>query len=245
MKSFRTQFKMAESRWWTFWNVMFLCDSLKPRMCRIDTFSYRTWSEGVLFSFQSEIDWLASAYGGAQGKARKPLISRQNVEFSSAASAPDVRGSAAQTQHLDAEYSQLHVFGQEITISWLERLTDLLIYRIRLPYQTDCPQMRTFALQWSWHGVYATTLAQKYHVLIKINMDNRPRRMPCPPRRFVKEFCQLRENKDGESGTNTQNSQGFVWCGGCRSGCDAKMPKNSFRGIQSRIRWMAWLQYPK
>ena len=245
MKSFRTQFKMAESRWWTFWNVMFLCDSLKPRMCRIGTFSYRTWSEGVLFSFQSEIDWLASAYGGAQGKARKPLISRQNVEFSSAASAPDVRGSAAQTQHLDAEYSQLHVFGQEITISWLERLTDLLIYRIRLPYQTDCPQMRTVALQWSLHGVYAITRAQKYHVLIKINMDNRPRRMSCPPRRFVKEFCQLREKKDGESGTNTQNSQEFVWCGGCWSGCDAKTPKKSFRGIQSRIRWMAWLQYPK
>ena len=27
-------------------------------------------------------------------------------------------------------------------------------------YQTHCPQMRTFALQWSLHGVHATTRAQ-------------------------------------------------------------------------------------
>ena len=34
--------------------------------------------------------------------------------------------------------------------------------------------------------------------------------MSCPPRRFVEEFCQLREKKDGQSGTKTQNRQGFV-----------------------------------
>ena len=70
----------------------------------------------------------------------------------------------------------------------------------------------------------------------QINMDNRPKRMSCPPRRFVEEFCQLREKKkDGESGTKTQNRQGFVWCWGYWSGYDAKTAKNSFRGIQSRI----------
>ena len=49
-------------------------------------------------------------------------------------------------------------------------------------YQTHCPQMRTFALQWSLHGVYATARAQKYCVSPS-------------PRRFVEEFCQLREKK--------------------------------------------------
>ena len=29
----------------------------------------------------------------------------------------------------------------------------------------------------------------------KINMDDRPKRMSCPPRRFVEEFCQPREKK--------------------------------------------------
>ena len=32
----------------------------------------------------------------------------------------------------------------------------------------------------------------------QINMDNRPKRMSCPPRRFVEEFCQLREKKKME-----------------------------------------------
>jgi len=31
-------------------------------------------------------------------------------------------------------------------------------------YQTHCPRMRTFALQWSSHGVYATASAQMYCV---------------------------------------------------------------------------------
>ena len=32
----------------------------------------------------------------------------------------------------------------------------------------------------------------------QINMGNRPKRMSCPPRRFVEEFCQLREKKKME-----------------------------------------------
>ena len=110
-------------------------------------------------------------------------------------------------------------------------------------YQTRCPQMRTFALQWSLHGVYATERAQRYYVSpSQINMGDRPKRKSCLPRRFVEDFCQLREKKDGESGTKTQNRQGFVFCWGCWSGYDAKTAKNSFRGIQSRIRWVAWLR---
>ena len=30
---------------------------------------------------------------------------------------------------------------------------------------------------------------------IKINMGNRPKRMSCPPRLFVEEFCELHEKK--------------------------------------------------
>ena len=72
-------------------------------------------------------------------------------------------------------------------------------------------------------------------VWAQINMDDRQKRMSCPSRSFVEEMCQLRQKKDGESGTKTQNRQGFVWCWGYWSGYDAKTAKNSFRGIQSRI----------
>ena len=37
--------------------------------------------------------------------------------------------------------------------------------------------------------------------------------------------------KDGESGTKTQNRQGFVWCWGYWSGYDAKTAENAFRGF--------------
>ena len=66
----------------------------------------------------------------------------------------------------------------------------------------------------------------------QINMDNRPKRKSCPPRRFVEEFCQLREKKkDGESGTKTQNRQGFVWYLRYWSGYDAKTAKIHFVGF--------------
>ena len=37
--------------------------------------------------------------------------------------------------------------------------------------------------------------------------------------------------KDGESGTKTQNRQGFVWCWGYWSGYDGKRAENAFRGF--------------
>ena len=57
--------------------------------------------------------------------------------------------------------------------------------------------MRTFALQWSLHGVYSTARAQRYYFSPSlINMGDRPKRMWCVPRRFVEEFCQLREKPE-------------------------------------------------
>ena len=54
--------------------------------------------------------------------------------------------------------------------------------------------MRAFALQWSLHGVSATARAQRCYVSpSQINMGDRPKRISCLPRRFVDEFCQLRE----------------------------------------------------
>ena len=51
------------------------------------------------------------------------------------------------------------------------------------PYQTHCPQMRTFALQWSLHGVYATVRAQRFYVSpSQINMGDRPKRYPANSR---------------------------------------------------------------
>ena len=48
--------------------------------------------------------------------------------------------------------------------------------------------MRTLALQWSLHGVYATARAQRYCVSpSQINTGDRPKRMSCPPRRFVED----------------------------------------------------------
>ena len=48
----------------------------------------------------------------------------------------------------------------------------------------------------SLHAVYATARAQRYYVSPSpINMGDRPKRMSCSPRRFLEEFCQLREKK--------------------------------------------------
>ena len=56
--------------------------------------------------------------------------------------------------------------------------------------------MRTFAHQWTLHGVYATGRAQRYYVSpSQINMGDRPKRMSCLLQRFVEEFCQLCEKK--------------------------------------------------
>ena len=100
------------------------------------------------------------------------------------------------------------------------------------PFQTHCPQIRTFALQWSLHEVHATTRAQKYHVL-------RFRSIMRDAKRISTAFCgrilSAPRKNDRESETKTQNRQGFVWCGGCWSGYDEKTAKNSFRGIQSWI----------
>ena len=44
--------------------------------------------------------------------------------------------------------------------------------------------------------MYATAREQRYCVSpSQIDMGDRPKRISCPPRRFVEEFCQLREKK--------------------------------------------------
>ena len=104
---------------------------------------------------------------------------------------------------------------------------------------------RTFALQWSLHGVYATARAQRYCVSpSQINMGDQPKRMSCPPRRFVEDSSVSSAKKWwrkwNENAKQTEISMMF-W--GYWSGYDAKTAKNSFRGIQSRIRWVAWLRW--
>ena len=56
---------------------------------------------------------------------------------------------------------------------------------------------------------------------------------------FCGRILSAQRKKDGESGTKTQNRQRFLWCWGYWIGYDAKTAKNSFRGIQSRIRSMS------
>ena len=92
--------------------------------------------------------------------------------------------------------------SRRVVFAWIGRfLIFYSIYGTKVPacvgaYQTHCPQMRTFALQWSLHGVYATGRAQRYYVSpSQINMGGRPKRMSCLPRRFVEEFCLLCEKK--------------------------------------------------
>ena len=69
---------------------------------------------------------------------------------------------------------------------FLIRIYFLIKWIFSNPYQTHCPQIRTFALQWSLHGLYATGRAQRYYVSpSQINMGDRPKRMSCLPRRFV------------------------------------------------------------
>ena len=92
--------------------------------------------------------------------------------------------------------------------------------------------MRTFALQWSLHGVYAKAPAERYCVLpSKIDMGDRTKRMSCPPRRFVEEFCQLREKKMEKVERKRKTEKGFVWCWGYWSVYDAKTAKIHFVGF--------------
>ena len=107
-------------------------------------------------------------------------------------------------------------------------------------YQTHCPQMRRFALQWLLHGVHATTRAQSTMFYDQNKHGQSTETNVMSSTAFCGRILWAPRKEDGESGTKTQNRQGFVWCGGCWSGYDAKTAKNSFRGIESRILWMAW-----
>ena len=96
--------------------------------------------------------------------------------------------------------------------------------------------MRTFALQWSLDGVYATARVQRYYVFTITNKHGRSTEANVmSSTAFCGRILSAPRKKDGESGTKTQNRQGFVCCWSCWSRYDAKTAKNSFRGIQSRI----------
>ena len=58
---------------------------------------------------------------------------------------------------------------------------------------------------------------------------------------FCRTILSAARKKDGERGTKTQNRRRFLWCWGYLIGYDAKTAKNSFSGIQSRIRWLELL----
>ena len=53
------------------------------------------------------------------------------------------------------------------------------------------------------------------------------------------QFCPLREKKMEKVERKRKNRQRFLWCWVYWIGYDAKTAKNSFRGIQSRIRSMS------
>ena len=109
-------------------------------------------------------------------------------------------------------------------------------------YQTHCPQMWTFALQWSLHGVYATARAQKYCVSpSQINMGDGPKRMSCPQRRFVEEFCQLREKRWRKWNQNAKQT-GICMMLRLLKWIRRQNSWKCISWIQSRIRWVAWLR---
>ena len=92
--------------------------------------------------------------------------------------------------------------------------------------------MRTFALQWSLHGVYATARAQRYCVSPSQMIDRSiGRRSTEAKPRFCGRILSAPRKKDRESGTKTQNRQGFVCCWDCWSGYDAKTAKFHFVGL--------------
>ena len=69
-----------------------------------------------------------------------------------------------------------------------------------------------------------------------MNMGDRPKRMSCPPRRFVEEFCPLREKKMEKVERKSKTDSDFYDVGVIELDTTRKQLKNSFRGNQSRIR---------
>ena len=60
--------------------------------------------------------------------------------------------------------------------------------------------------------------------------------MSCPPRSFVEEFCELHEKKMEKVERKRKTDQDLYDVEVVEVDTDAKTAKNSFRGIESRIR---------
>ena len=100
--------------------------------------------------------------------------------------------------------------------------------------------MRIFALQWSLHGVYATARAQRYCVSpAQMNMGHRPKRMSCPPRRFVEDSSVRSAKKRWRKWNENAKQTAISMMLGLLNWIRRETANNSFRGIQSRIRSMS------
>ena len=72
-----------------------------------------------------------------------------------------------------------------------------------------------------------------------MNMGDRPKRMSCLPRRFVEEFCQIREKKMEKVERKRKTDRDLYVVEVVEVvevDTKRKQVTNSFRGIQSRIR---------
>ena len=111
----------------------------------------------------------------------------------------------------------------------LERFLSICGEKMSKAYQTHCPQMRTFALQWSlqWSVCYRACAK-----VLRFTITNKHGRSTETNVMSSTAFCGRIQSavpkKDGESGAKTQSWQGFVSCWGCWSGYDAKTARNSF-----------------
>ena len=65
----------------------------------------------------------------------------------------------------------------------------------------------------------------------QINMGNRPKRMSCPPRRFVEEFCQLREKKRWRKWNENAKQTGICMMLRLLKWIRLENSENSFRGF--------------
>ena len=74
-----------------------------------------------------------------------------------------------------------------------------------------------------------------------INMGHGPKRMSCPQRRFVEEFCQLREKRWRKWNQNAKQT-GICMMLRLLKWIRRQNSWKCISWIQSRIRWVAWLR---
>ena len=116
-----------------------------------------------------------------------------------------------------------HCWAQHVACVWPPQCCDILRWHVAIV----------------WPGLYMEYMLQRARKSIMCYDQNKHERKTEANFMSSTAFCgrilSTPRKKDEESGTKTQNRQGFVWCGGCWSGYDAKTAKNSVTNTMNGV----------